>query len=71
MHRISDGSFPPTAVPAHQVLDFPEHLKNNHWTVAPELFLPESQVSYAFQLFRLLFPAAHGPTLPSRCSQAC
>ncbi|XP_057603327.1 zinc finger protein 75D-like isoform X4 [Hippopotamus amphibius kiboko] len=32
-----------TAVPAHQILAFPEQTNTKDWTVAPELVLPESQ----------------------------
>ncbi|XP_045849168.1 zinc finger protein 75A isoform X2 [Meles meles] len=31
------------AVPAHQILAFPEHIITRDWTVAPQLVLPESQ----------------------------
>lgn len=48
--------FSPTAVPAHQILAFPEQTNSRDWTVAPELFLPEAQVSCALQLFGAAFP---------------
>lgn len=50
--ELSSGSFPPTAVPAHQILAFPELRNTKDWTVVPELVLPESQVSRGSQLFR-------------------
>ncbi|XP_036885873.1 zinc finger protein 75A isoform X4 [Sturnira hondurensis] len=43
------------AVPAHQILDFPEQLKNKHWTVAPELILPESQSLLTFEEVAVYF----------------
>ncbi|EPY72900.1 hypothetical protein CB1_067156001 [Camelus ferus] len=44
------------AVPAHQILASPEQTDTKDWTVAPEFFLSESQVSCACQLFRAAFP---------------
>uniref|UniRef100_G1PXN5 SCAN box domain-containing protein n=1 Tax=Myotis lucifugus TaxID=59463 RepID=G1PXN5_MYOLU len=35
------------AVPAHQILGFPEQTNTKDWTVAPELILPESQSELA------------------------
>ncbi|XP_045676868.1 zinc finger protein 75A isoform X1 [Phyllostomus hastatus] len=43
------------AVPAHQILDFPEQLKNKHWTVAPELIFPESQSLLTFEEVAVYF----------------
>uniref|UniRef100_G1MMS7 SCAN box domain-containing protein n=1 Tax=Ailuropoda melanoleuca TaxID=9646 RepID=G1MMS7_AILME len=53
------------AVPAHQILAFPVQTNTKDRTVAPELILPESQVSCAIQLLRTAFPCSPGPTLPS------
>ncbi|KAF6128417.1 hypothetical protein HJG60_020958 [Phyllostomus discolor] len=43
------------AVPAHQILDSPEQLKNKHWTVAPELIFPESQSLLTFEEVAVYF----------------
>ncbi|XP_047693992.1 zinc finger protein 75A isoform X4 [Prionailurus viverrinus] len=52
---ISSGSFPPTAVPAHQILAFPEQTITKDWTVAPELVLPESQSLLTFEEVAMYF----------------
>ena len=61
VREIFSAFFPPTAVPAHQILAFPEQTITKDWTVAPELVLPESQVSCAVQSLRAAFPRAHDP----------
>ena len=50
------GAFSPTVVPTYQILAFPEETNTKDWTVAPELVLPESQVSCAFQLLGAASP---------------
>ncbi|XP_043415401.1 zinc finger protein 75D-like [Prionailurus bengalensis] len=44
-----------TAVPAHQLLAFPEQTITKDWTVAPELVLPESQISLTFEEVAMYF----------------
>ncbi|XP_045316686.1 zinc finger protein 75D-like [Leopardus geoffroyi] len=44
-----------TAVPAHQILAFPEQTITKDWTVAPELVLPESQISLTFEEVAMYF----------------
>lgn len=46
------GSFPPTAVPAQQILAFSEQKSTPNWKMPTELVLPESQVSCTFQIFQ-------------------
>ncbi|XP_046943193.1 zinc finger protein 75A isoform X5 [Lynx rufus] len=43
------------AVPAHQILAFPEQTITKDWTVAPELVLPESQISLTFEEVAMYF----------------
>ncbi|XP_036166441.1 zinc finger protein 75A isoform X5 [Myotis myotis] len=43
------------AVPAHQILDFPEQTNTKDWTVAPELILPESQSLLTFEEVAVYF----------------
>ncbi|XP_058567353.1 zinc finger protein 75A isoform X8 [Neofelis nebulosa] len=44
-----------TAVPAHQILAFPEQTTTKDWTVAPELVLPESQSLLTFEEVAMYF----------------
>ncbi|XP_044903521.1 zinc finger protein 75A-like isoform X3 [Felis catus] len=44
-----------TAVPAHQILAFPEQTITKDWTVAPELVLPESQIALTFEEVAMYF----------------
>ncbi|KAB0403256.1 hypothetical protein E2I00_015726, partial [Balaenoptera physalus] len=44
-----------TAVPAHQILAFPEQTNAKDWTVAPELVLPESQSLLTFEEVAMYF----------------
>ncbi|KAF5918466.1 hypothetical protein HPG69_011908 [Diceros bicornis minor] len=53
--EISSGSFLPTAMPAHQILAFPEQTKTKDWTVAPHLVLPESQSLLTFEEVAMYF----------------
>lgn len=46
------GSFPPTAMPAQQILAFSVQKSTPNWKMASELILPVSQVSCIFQLFQ-------------------
>ncbi|XP_058567350.1 zinc finger protein 75A isoform X5 [Neofelis nebulosa] len=43
------------AVPAHQILAFPEQTITKDWTVAPELVLPESQSLLTFEEVAMYF----------------
>ncbi|XP_045849172.1 zinc finger protein 75A isoform X6 [Meles meles] len=43
------------AVPAHQILAFPEHIITRDWTVAPQLVLPESQSLLTFEEVAMYF----------------
>ncbi|XP_014648987.1 PREDICTED: zinc finger protein 75A isoform X2 [Ceratotherium simum simum] len=43
------------AVPAHQILAFPEQTSTKDWTVAPELILPESQSLLTFEEVAMYF----------------
>ncbi|EPQ11909.1 Zinc finger protein 75A [Myotis brandtii] len=43
------------AVPAHQILGFPEQTNTKDWTVAPELILPESQSLLTFEEVAVYF----------------
>ncbi|KAB1251976.1 Zinc finger protein 75D [Camelus dromedarius] len=43
------------AVPAHQILASPEQTDTKDWTVAPELFLPESQSLLTFEEVAMYF----------------
>nr|KAF6491619.1 zinc finger protein 75D [Molossus molossus] len=43
------------AVPAHQILDFPEQTNTKDWTVAPQLILPESQSLLKFEEVAVYF----------------
>ncbi|XP_039095239.1 zinc finger protein 75A isoform X2 [Hyaena hyaena] len=43
------------AVPAHQILAFPEQTVTKHWTVVPELVLPESQSLLRFEEVAMYF----------------
>ncbi|XP_049554954.1 zinc finger protein 75A isoform X7 [Orcinus orca] len=43
------------AVPAHQILAFPEQTNAKDWTVAPELVLPESQSLLTFEEVAMYF----------------
>ncbi|XP_055265296.1 zinc finger protein 75D-like isoform X2 [Moschus berezovskii] len=43
------------AVPAHQLLAFPEQTNTSEWTVAPELILPESQSLLIFEEVAMCF----------------
>ncbi|XP_058567349.1 zinc finger protein 75A isoform X4 [Neofelis nebulosa] len=43
------------AVPAHQILAFPEQTTTKDWTVAPELVLPESQSLLTFEEVAMYF----------------
>ncbi|KAK2490356.1 hypothetical protein MC885_002102 [Smutsia gigantea] len=45
-----------SAVPAHQILAFPELRNTKHWTVVPELVLPESQTWFNLAVFVLPKP---------------
>ncbi|XP_058894847.1 zinc finger protein 75D-like isoform X2 [Kogia breviceps] len=44
-----------TAVPAHQIVAFPEQTNAKDWTVAPELVLPESQSLLTFEEVAMYF----------------
>ncbi|KAK1344757.1 hypothetical protein QTO34_013458 [Cnephaeus nilssonii] len=55
VREISDGSFPPTAVPTHQILDFPEQTNTKDWTVAPEFIFSESQSLLTFEEVAVYF----------------
>ncbi|XP_059010140.1 zinc finger protein 75D-like isoform X4 [Mustela lutreola] len=43
------------AVPAHQILAFPEQINTKDWTVAPQLVLPESQSLLTFEEVAMYF----------------
>ncbi|XP_058426170.1 zinc finger protein 75A-like isoform X6 [Diceros bicornis minor] len=43
------------AMPAHQILAFPEQTKTKDWTVAPHLVLPESQSLLTFEEVAMYF----------------
>ncbi|XP_042096080.1 zinc finger protein 75D isoform X5 [Ovis aries] len=43
------------AVPAHQLLAFPEQTDTSEWTMAPELILPESQSLLTFEEVAMYF----------------
>ncbi|KAB0352885.1 hypothetical protein FD754_017742 [Muntiacus muntjak] len=43
------------AVPAHQLLAFPEQTNTSEWTVAPKLILPESQSLLTFEEVAMYF----------------
>ncbi|XP_036776275.2 zinc finger protein 75A isoform X3 [Manis pentadactyla] len=43
------------AVPAHQILAFPEQTHTKDWTVVPELVLPKSQSSLTFEEVAMYF----------------
>ncbi|XP_016066862.1 PREDICTED: zinc finger protein 75D-like isoform X2 [Miniopterus natalensis] len=43
------------AVPAHQIIDFPEQTNTKDWTVTPELILPESQSLLTFEEVAVYF----------------
>ncbi|XP_047636670.1 zinc finger protein 75A isoform X1 [Phacochoerus africanus] len=44
-----------SAVPAHQILAFPEQTNSRDWTVAPELVLPEAQSLLTFEEVAIYF----------------
>ncbi|KAM8778125.1 zinc finger protein 75A isoform 6-T6 [Rhynchonycteris naso] len=48
-------SVPESAVPAHQILAFPEQTNMKDWTVPPELILPESQSLLTFEEVAVYF----------------